>query len=288
MAGKNKVTFDVRIDEELCAVFVLGNIGGYPVGARLLDGLVRQGRLSAYHASRLLCCCYGSGPSFIISIAGMRVFGSAQAGMVLFAACFLSSIVVGIFVCRFGERIELQQTQLNYDLSAACFVSSVMSAARVMYTVCAMIVGFSAVTALLDITGVTGMAERLFGSAAVFQALMEISRVQIMAAHGEYAFGLCGALLSFGGVCVVMQVVALTSGRVPLKGFLLSRIPAAVLSAVTAEFLRRLFGVQAEVHSQAVFAHQTASQMFSVNAGMSACVLIMCGMLLGMEKRRKM
>ena len=79
----------LRLDEELCAVFVLGNIGGYPVGARLLTELVRQGRLSSAHAGRLLCCCYGSGPSFIISIAGMRVFGSAAAGAVLFAACFL-------------------------------------------------------------------------------------------------------------------------------------------------------------------------------------------------------
>ena len=51
----------LRLPEELCAVFLLSNIGGYPVGAKLLTGLVRSGRLRRGDASRLLCCCYGSG-----------------------------------------------------------------------------------------------------------------------------------------------------------------------------------------------------------------------------------
>ena len=67
----------LRLPEELCAVFLLSNIGGYPVGAKLLTGLVRSGRLRRGDASRLLCCCYGSGPSFVIGTAGMQVFGSA-------------------------------------------------------------------------------------------------------------------------------------------------------------------------------------------------------------------
>lgn len=52
----------LRIDEELCAVFVLANIGGYPVGASLLAELVRRGALSEKNAARMLCCCFGSGP----------------------------------------------------------------------------------------------------------------------------------------------------------------------------------------------------------------------------------
>ena len=63
----------LRLPEELCAVFLLSNIGGYPVGAKLLTGLVRSGRLRRGDASRLLCCCYGSGPSFVIGTAGMQV-----------------------------------------------------------------------------------------------------------------------------------------------------------------------------------------------------------------------
>lgn len=278
----------MRIDEELCAVFVLGNIGGYPVGARLLSELVGKGRLSDADAGRLLCCCYGSGPSFVVSIVGVMVFANAAAGAVIFAACFLTSLALGVVVCRFGERISLAPERSEHDLSAECFVSSVMSAARVMYTVCAMIVGFSAVTAVLDIIGAAEMAERLFGTDAVFSALLEISCIRRLSPAGEYILPMCAALLSFGGVCVVLQVCALVGGRIPLRGFLLSRIPASALSAAIAALLAKVMpdAVRLSEQSLAVSATISASvQTFSVNAGMSFCLLMMCGILLLTERK---
>ena len=263
----------LRLPEELCAVFILGNIGGYPVGARLLRSLVEQGRLSRSDAGRLLCCCYGSGPSFVISVVGMRVFDSAVAGVVLFCACFLSSLVIAVAVCRSGERIVLKPRESRCDLSAECFIGSVMSAARVMLTVCAMITVFAAAMAIVSIGG---------SDRDVLSALLEISRVGSLSPEGAFAMPLCGALLSFGGVCVVLQVVAIGSGRLPLKCFLLSRIPAAALSAAFS-----LAGLLLPPPDVTVSAQNTVSaQAFSVNMGMSLCVLIMCAMLLATDKKK--
>lgn len=273
----------LRIDEELCAVFILGNIGGYPVGARLLTSLVREGRLSRESAARMLCCCYGSGPSFVVSVAGMRVFGSGAAGGVLFLACFLSSLIIAVFVCRRGERITLVPAERACDLSAGCFISSVMGAARVMFTVCAVIAGFAAVSAVLEISGIGGAVSVLFerlgleaNSEAVFPAILEISRISELAPAGEYVYPLCGALLSFGGVCVVMQICALTAGEIPLKKFLLFRLPAAALCGVFSLVGLLLPSSAVETSAPA----EIPARLFSVNAGLSLCVLIMCGMLL--------
>ena len=132
----------LRLPGELCAVFLLANIGGYPVGAKLLSELVRAGRLSRRDAGRMLCCCYGSGPSFVIGTAGMVVFGSAAVGGVIYGACFLSSLVIAVVVCRTGARITLTSGEAHTDLGVECFVRSVDSGARVMYTVCIMAAAF--------------------------------------------------------------------------------------------------------------------------------------------------
>ncbi len=261
----------LRLDEELCAVFILGNIGGYPVGARLLSGLCQQNRLSPKNAGRLLCCCYGSGPSFIISVVGNRVFGSTATGAVLFGACFLSSLIIAAVVCRRGERIHLKAKEAACDLSAQCFISSVMSGARVMFTVCAMIVVFSAAMAMVGISTDGG------NPAA---ALLEISRIGALNPNGIAALPICAALLSFGGVCVILQITAIGSGKLPLKAFLLSRLPAAAISAALSLFGMLLPPQEITVSAQKVFRIQT----FSVNMGMSLCVLIMCAMLLATEK----
>ena len=277
----------MRLDEELCAVVILGNIGGYPVGAKLLTTLVQQNRLSPSHAGRLMCCCYGSGPSFIITIAGIRVFGSAAAGAVIFAACLTASLVTGIAVCRKGERISLAPAKSRYDLGSDCFVSSVMQAAKVMYTVCAMIVGFSAVRTISDLTGLSAAAAELFGTDKVFPALMEISNIRQMSPDTGHAMPLCAALLTIGGACVIMQVRAITSGKVPLTPFLISRLPAAALSAALASLLSAMLPETQLIngHAAEVFAPEIMPQLISVNTGMSVCVLIMCGMLLGMDKQ---
>lgn len=263
----------LRMDEELCAVFVLSNIGGYPVGVKLLSSLVRAGRLSERDAGRMLCCCFGSGPAFVIGIAGMSVFGSAAAGLALFGVCFSASLVMAAAVRMRGE-LRLEKGLERLDLTADCFVSSVIAAARVMFTVCAMIVGFAAVTALLKVLGVYSAAAALFGNDAVFPALLEVTRIKSIAAE-SHSLMLCAALLSFGGVCVLAQIAALSDG-IPLRGFVLSRAASAAVSAVIAMPFSRFFAAR----DAAVFAPNVTAAPFTGNAVLSLCVLAMCAILL--------
>lgn len=272
----------LRLPEELCAVFLLSNIGGYPVGAKLLTGLVKSGRLRREDASRLLCCCYGSGPSFVIGTAGLQVFGSAAAGGVIFGACVLSSLAVAAVVCRSGEPVRLDERDTLQDLSAECFISSVDIGARVMYTVCIMSVAFAAVTALLDSAGITELAAALLGKLGVggnsdrlLPALLEVTQVRGLVPDGISA-SLCAAALSFGGVCVLMQVGALTGGELSLKPLLISRLPAALLSALLA-FPAGKLAAAAETYSPN---SSPTGHAFSFNAGLSVCVLVMAGMLI--------
>ncbi|MBP1543159.1 MAG: hypothetical protein J6A16_03600 [Oscillospiraceae bacterium] len=279
----------LKIDEELCAIIILSNIGGYPVGAKLLTSLVQEKRLSKDDAGRLLCCCYGSGPSFIICIVGARVFSSTAIGAVIFGACFISSMLIAVFICR-RSKISLLRSDNSFDLSADVFIGSVTACAKVMFTVCAMITGFSVITAMLDISGVSQLISSLSGivlmdknSDVIFPALLEISRIKELLPLGVYTLPLSSALLSFGGVCVIMQISAITSGLIPMKHFLLSRIPAAALSALIS--FTGIFIPFGAVSASAAPAVQM--QTFSVNAGMSLCVLIMCGMLLYTSRGRR-
>lgn len=274
------------IDKELCAVIILGNIGGYPVGARLLSELVKQGRLGSNEASRLMCCCFGCGPSFVVSVVGLGVFRSAAAGWILFLSCMLTSIIIAFVVCRFGDRITLKRAETLHDLSAECFVSSVKSAGMVMFTVCSSIIVAAVIRTILSEAGVNRLAALLFehlgfdaNADRVFPALLEITGIRNIL-YSEYAFPLCGVLLSFGGACVLLQVASMTAGVFPLKSFLLSRIPAAILCGA--------FALIGEILP--ISAVQTGTftpcpvQMFSVNAGMSLCVLAMSAILLAGDR----
>lgn len=274
------------IPEELCAVYLLANIGGYPVGVKLLRVLVSRGRLSRSGAGRMLCFCYGSGPSFVIGTAGMRVFGSAAVGGIIYAACLLSSLVTAVIVCRCGGGITLTGEPQAPDLSADRFIDSVDRGGRVMYTVCVMSVAFGAVNALLERAGITGAAAALLGLAGVgvnsdrvIPALLEVSMVKDILPAAAAA-PLCAAILSFGGVCVLLQVSAIGGGEIPLKPLLISRIPAALLSAALS-----LPACFIETPSEVMNAEAPQAAVFSVNAGMSVCVMIMAAILIASRRQ---
>lgn len=275
----------LRTDEELCGIFLLANIGGYPVGASLLSALVNENRLDKKDAAKFMCCCFGSGPSFIIGMVGKTVFNSAEAGAVLFAACFLSSLVMAAAVRLRGE-IPVKKAGFRYDFSAGCFIGSVSAAAKAMFSVCTMIVIFSVISAGLREIGADKLFERIFAvfgenSGAVFPAILEVTRIKEISPEA-FAIPICGAMLSFGGACVALQITAIAGGKIPLGRFFLSRIPAAALSAAFSAILVRII----PNISEETFAGSIASEPFSGNAALSLCLLAMCGILLAGESNK--
>lgn len=279
----------LKLPEELCCVFLLSNIGGYPVGAKLLHELVKSGRLSRKNAEKMLCFCYGSGPTFVIGTAGREVFGSAAAGGIIYAACFLSQLILAVVICRGKEPITLTETKKTANLSAECFIHSVDMGARVMYSMSIMSVLFSGVKAVLDTLGINALAERLLSlaglgdnSSFVFPAFLEITRVRYLLPQGILSAVLCGGLLSFGGICVILQLAAVSRGEFSLKRLLISRIPAALISGVLS-IPAGLVAPVREVYSPNI----PKVEIFSVNMGMSVCLLIMSGIVILTAQRQK-
>ena len=270
----------LRMDEELCGIFLLANIGGYPVGISLIGALVAEKRLSEKDAARLMCCCFGSGPSFIIGIVGTGVFGSAAVGGVIFLACFLASVLVAVFVRTRGE-FSLKPASKALSLNSGTFVSSVNAAARAMISVCVMVVIFSVIAAALREIGLNALFEQLFAalgvgenSGRILPALMEITRIKELSPTA-HAPAICAALLSFGGVCVFLQIAAL-AGKIRLKRFLLSRIFAAALSGGIALLLSEFL---APFYIETI-ASPAGTEVFSKNAVLSLATLAMSGILL--------
>ncbi|MBO7739128.1 MAG: sporulation protein, partial [Oscillospiraceae bacterium] len=64
-----------------CAsAFVLGFVGGYPVGAKTAIALYERGECSRREAERLLSFCNNSGPAFILGVVGAGVFSDNRVG----------------------------------------------------------------------------------------------------------------------------------------------------------------------------------------------------------------
>ncbi len=135
----------------LAPVLLLSLLGGYPVGAGGIAALYRKRMISAQearHAALFMVC---AGPGFVISFVG-AVYQSRQTGLLFFAAqvcaVLLSGIIGGLFWRKAENDSILENKTLSLPFSQA-LVEAVEAAAKGMFSVCAFVVLFSALTGIL-------------------------------------------------------------------------------------------------------------------------------------------
>ncbi|MDR1674797.1 MAG: hypothetical protein LBR54_05045 [Oscillospiraceae bacterium] len=210
------------------SVFLLSLIAGYPVGAGTVYALEKDGAVSQKRAENMYCFCVSSGPAFIIGTAGI-LFGELKPAGILFLSVTASNIILA---CVLMSRCTYPQTENEHGqviLSGlpAILNSSIHAAAVSLLKVCTSITVFGIVYTLIMqiLPNMSGTAERI--AASVF----EISNIMTFPGANYGSLPLFAALLSFGGICVVFQIAAVTHGRLNLKKFLFSRIIAAGMSA---------------------------------------------------------
>ncbi len=244
------------------AVFLMGIVGGYPVGARTVGELYRGGGLARERAETLLTFCNNAGPSFIFAIAGVGVFGSQKTGLALYVIHILSALAAGGLLG--GLRSVRSASKLNrFDMkhgsndmkTARCdmksagnctktvgngaklpalFVSCVGSAAAAMVNICAFVIFFLVVMALVR--------QAWPAAPPLALGLLELTGGVTSLEASPAGFCMAAALLGWGGVSVHCQTAAvLEDTGISLRRYLLAKALQAVVSALFALGVCRFF-----------------------------------------------
>lgn len=221
-----------RVDGGILSAFILGNVGGYPIGAKLLSDCV-DGGLDKKTAETAVCFCYSAGPAFAAGIVGAGVFGDIRLGLTALFSVFLSNLTFYcvFLLCHKSEKTVLSATFRPF--STQLMMDCVTSAGYSMISVSSVIMFFAALKAILK-----SMLPGLFSG--IFGVMLEITGVSNMKPSDGITVPIAAALLSFGGVCVICQITAIIGGRFSLKKFLISRFPAAALSYLYANILLKI------------------------------------------------
>ena len=155
-----------RVNGNCAAALALGFIGGYPVGARTAIQIYENGQCSRTEAERMLAFCNNSGPAFILGVVGAGVFGSGTAGLLLYLAHLLASLMVGVLF-RFYKPGERPQTRRRRgpEFQAAsfpkAFTTSVAGSLQSTLNICAFILFFTVFLRILAYAGILTTAAHI-------------------------------------------------------------------------------------------------------------------------------
>lgn len=232
------------------SAFLLGIVGGYPVGARTLSQLVQRGECPQEEALRLSLFCNNCGPAFFIGAAGVGVFGSKTAGFLLLAANFVSALLLAVFLRIWRGKVPSLSSRSSSSSTVSLltvFPDCVNAAFSSTLSICAYVILFSVLTALVEASGIlpclvqtlssltpVGSAPGLWRS--FLMGLLELSTgtASLQAVSSSpAALPLAAFLLGWGGFSVHCQSLPFwREANIPAAPYLAAKLTQGILAAL--------------------------------------------------------
>ena len=184
------------------SILLLGLLGGYPIGAQAIYDSYKSNNISAQAARRLLGFCSNAGPSFIFGIVAAQ-FTDKVTAWLIWGVHILSALLVGILLPH----------KENYDRavikeSSIPVTKALEKALKAIATVCGWVILFRVIIAVLRRWFLWLLKTEYF---MLFSGLLELTNgccdLNAITSEG-LRFMIACCLLSFGGVCVLLQTLS--------------------------------------------------------------------------------
>ncbi len=262
------------------SAIIMSNIGGFPVGIKMVNELYSRGQITKNQAHRLCVFCINGGPAFVITAVGVNMLKSMRAGVIIYVSLVLSSLILGIMSSFLGDKNEVidnQKAEIQQPLS--CLSASVSDSLQSVLGICAWVTLFS---------GISNCISSLKLNENVYLFLISVLEVTTGCVNiaGKMHLSVMAGIIGFGGICVHCQVLSyIKSIGMKYTHFLVSRILGGALSALISYLLFMAFPVETDVF---VNLGSVASADFSVSVPAFFVFILMCIiMIFDIDKKKK-
>lgn len=257
----------LKLSTDLFAIFILSMLGGYPIGAKLIDEQVKEKRLSEKEGRTMLNYCINAGPAFIVSAVGSGILGDKKTGVLLLISHITASILICL-LCNFFFTKKLTSSDFKRKEIpfADNFVLSASEAASVTINICTFVILFCAINSYLQ-----------FYSACLpfLEYLLYITEITFAVTKTRNIY-LISFLLGFGGLCIWGQIISCAKNmKINFPLFIVFRLSHGGLSMLLTKVLLMIFPISAETFSNG----KVYNSAVSVSNGSLSAALALMGII---------
>jgi hypothetical protein len=218
-------------------VLTLGLLCGFPVGAKSAVFLYESGAVSKKRAEFICAFTNGASASFLIGYIGGSLYADITVGVRLFLFQVISALTTAVVLrILFMKKEDFTFIPIPEQERRGGMTEAVVDSTFTMISVCAFIITFSLLGELfLNIV----KAERI--SSVLIKGIFEFSSGIASAAGvgADPAFIMICLFAGFSGLCVIMQVMSVMSGKLSPGMYFTGRL----INTAVFGLLSLLFGI---------------------------------------------
>ena len=238
--------------------FLMGLISGYPIGARIVSNLKRDGILNNIECERLMSFTNNSSPLFILGTVGISMFSSMRIGIILLISHIVSCILVGFCFRWWKIRKEKklyndfrnfeQNKTLSFSNLGEVLGKAISNSINSVLMVGGFIVLFSVVCSMLKESRILDFFNLLFAPVfkiigikgnvlnSIFIGIIELTnglKDLSLINYSDFYICIASFLLGFGGISIMLQVLSICSKeQISIKPYLIGKMMQACFSVL--------------------------------------------------------
>lgn len=217
------------INEGAAYAFILGLLGGFPIGAVCVKNLYNDGVIGKKEAERLTAAVNLASPAFCIGSVG-SLLSDAGLGVKLYICQLAASLTVLVLTRTYDEKPVTPQKK-NRPPLMNIITDSISEGGLAMIKICSFVIFFAVIG-----DGICSVTERFFGStaAAAAASFFEITLAVRKASVLPYfpSMLISAFALGYSGTSVHMQTAAVLEGcPISQKGYRRRRFIQGAISA---------------------------------------------------------
>ncbi|MDE6034341.1 MAG: hypothetical protein K2G36_00285 [Ruminococcus sp.] len=227
-------------------VFVFSMIAGYPTGVKMLSSAYERGIIDKKRAEIFSGVCFGAGTAFVSGCVTSQLYGNRTAGNLILISTIGANIIFTFMMSFFMRKnCTLDNRKNSIEITSEMLTECVANGGNSIINICFMVMIFAVVTAMADYTGIISQTGNIISkitglsvgdSEQVIRAVTDVTAVTGFS-HGNYELlPYLSALISFGGICVMFQISAV-SGKLSLRPLIIIRLIVSVISFVICRIL---------------------------------------------------
>ena len=208
--------------------FICGNVGGFPIGAKMCAEAYESGELSKAEAERLMPLSNNPSCAFVIGGVGIGMWEDARIGFLLLASVMASTLTCSVILRQKYAKCDIIRDKTRQSYS---FVNSVKSSGMS----CVGIISFISIFSVA--AGIIKKRVKNAHLSVFIYSFLEVTNAvntasEISAFPPTLRLAICGFALGFGGICVGMQSALFASrAGLGMRKYYLIKLLEGVLSA---------------------------------------------------------
>ncbi|MGN0611935.1 MAG: hypothetical protein ACI4JI_09135 [Ruminiclostridium sp.] len=258
----------IKLNRNMLAVFIISQFGGYPIGVKLLNELIRKDQRYNEQAKQAIYYCFSSGPAFVVGIVGIGIYNDVNAGIIIFISCLAANLIAAIIMNIKNKTPQFEK--LSVSLKPIRINEYLKDCINSLIKIVSLILLFNSAAELIKF-----ILSQLFNISIPYIISTAIEITNIKQASIIPSVILSAGLVSFGGLCVIYQIVSLAEFKIGLIKLIAARIVISLLSAFICKIIIKISGYSP---SLSVFAYKY--DVTATSPVISVCIMCMTVIIL--------